>query len=398
MDDSSMTWADNFVYMSPVDEGPSPFLPDHAQPSIHPAQTHEFEQKSFETSQLQDTWGYAQHQPLYIDTTPIKPQEYAIPYGAVDAYGYVDSPMSVSHHDSHFDPRSSCSPGPSLHTIAPPPSSKNRSYTLEGAVTPISPPPAPAPPPHTQPHFQNNNTRGSSPPMGSLRPPSRPTSESSVKAERSSSTVPPAAGSSASVFATPVVSPNAPAPTASPLAKRPRGRPRKNPPSTRPSSPPPTVDYPFPQFPDNSTSTSLSTSPGHNGSGKGKALDFAGTEGVVPPIAGPVPIITTGTAGASGPMPGSSSSSKPRSHSHSDPPAAANGDPNATGKTSSSSNVPPGLTAGQGIFRLNMPREGEESATEPTGEKKKPIMACLFCRERKIACGPPPPGGPKRCK
>ncbi|KAI0356790.1 hypothetical protein OH77DRAFT_1360424, partial [Trametes cingulata] len=30
-------------------------------------------------------------------------------------------------------------------------------------------------------------------------------------------------------------------------------------------------------------------------------------------------------------------------------------------------------------------------------EKKKPIMACLFCRERKIACGPPPPGGPRRC-
>ncbi|KAI0771299.1 hypothetical protein BD413DRAFT_447802, partial [Trametes elegans] len=30
-------------------------------------------------------------------------------------------------------------------------------------------------------------------------------------------------------------------------------------------------------------------------------------------------------------------------------------------------------------------------------EKKKPIMACLFCRERKIACGPPPAGGPQRC-
>lgn len=26
----------------------------------------------------------------------------------------------------------------------------------------------------------------------------------------------------------------------------------------------------------------------------------------------------------------------------------------------------------------------------PEPPKKKPIMACLFCRERKIACGPPP--------
>ncbi|EPS96933.1 hypothetical protein FOMPIDRAFT_1089631, partial [Fomitopsis schrenkii] len=30
--------------------------------------------------------------------------------------------------------------------------------------------------------------------------------------------------------------------------------------------------------------------------------------------------------------------------------------------------------------------------------KKKPIMACLFCRERKIACGPPDPASPEqRC-
>lgn len=27
----------------------------------------------------------------------------------------------------------------------------------------------------------------------------------------------------------------------------------------------------------------------------------------------------------------------------------------------------------------------------PEPPKKKPIMACLFCRERKIGCGPPPP-------
>ncbi|KAI0767773.1 hypothetical protein C8Q74DRAFT_1204396, partial [Fomes fomentarius] len=40
---------------------------------------------------------------------------------------------------------------------------------------------------------------------------------------------------------------------------------------------------------------------------------------------------------------------------------------------------------------------GEEGGEGKESEKKKPIMACLFCRERKIACGPPPPGGPQRC-
>ncbi|KAI9068177.1 hypothetical protein FKP32DRAFT_1642761 [Trametes sanguinea] len=396
MDDMSMSWGDEPLYASPAGAGPSSgVMPDHEQPSIHPPQTYEFEQKSFEASQSQDVWDYTQHQQLYIDTTPVTPQDYnMLPYGAVDAYGYIDSPMSVSHPDHHFGLRHSSSPRPSLHPIAPPPSSQNRSYTLEGAITPISPPSLPPPQPHPQPDPQNTNARSSSPPMGSLRPPSRPTSGSSVKVERSSSAIPPATGSSASASATPVISPEAPVPATAPLTKRPRGRPRKNPPSARPSSPPPHVDYPFPQFPDNPSSTSSSASPAYAGAGKGKAPEAGG---VVPPIAGPVPVITAGTPGASGPMAGSSSCSQPRSHSHSDAAAAANVDGNATGKASSSSNVPPGLTAGQGIFRLNMPREGEETAAEPTGEKKKPIMACLFCRERKIACGPPPPGGPKRC-
>ena len=53
------------------------------------------------------------------------------------------------------------------------------------------------------------------------------------------------------------------------------------------------------------------------------------------------------------------------------------------------------------MFKLDMAiahgGDGEGAGgREP--EKKKPIMACLFCRERKIACGPPAPGGPQRCK
>ena len=60
--------------------------------------------------------------------------------------------------------------------------------------------------------------------------------------------------------------------------------------------------------------------------------------------------------------------------------------------------MPDGPTAGQAMFKLNMAVGSEEGAEGKEPEKKKPIMACLFCRERKIACGPPQPGGPQRCK
>lgn len=48
---------------------------------------------------------------------------------------------------------------------------------------------------------------------------------------------------------------------------------------------------------------------------------------------------------------------------------------------------------GQQMFKLTSPGTPKEPV------KKKPIMACLFCRERKIACGPPDPTSPEqRCK
>ncbi|KAH9922158.1 hypothetical protein B0H21DRAFT_701552 [Amylocystis lapponica] len=47
---------------------------------------------------------------------------------------------------------------------------------------------------------------------------------------------------------------------------------------------------------------------------------------------------------------------------------------------------------GQAIFKLTAANAVKEPA------KKKPVMACLFCRERKIACGPPVPGhADQRC-
>ena len=61
---------------------------------------------------------------------------------------------------------------------------------------------------------------------------------------------------------------------------------------------------------------------------------------------------------------------------------------------------------GQAVFKLtpsSIPgvTSGLSGAGAAAGKegKKKPIMACLFCRERKIACGPPAPGSPNpRCK
>ncbi|EMD36668.1 hypothetical protein CERSUDRAFT_114621 [Gelatoporia subvermispora B] len=50
------------------------------------------------------------------------------------------------------------------------------------------------------------------------------------------------------------------------------------------------------------------------------------------------------------------------------------------------------IKPGQSIFKLNTASADKEPV------KKKPIMACLFCRERKIACGPALPGNQdQRC-
>ncbi|KAI0649684.1 hypothetical protein C8Q79DRAFT_339726 [Trametes meyenii] len=239
---------------------------------------------------------------------------------------YVDSPQSSSF--------------PELHPVPPRLQTSSRSYTLEGAITPITP----------NPRVDNCGTlanpngphRSSSPPMGSLVAPSSrsPPAESSPMPIKAEPSPPP---------------PSAPTPPPPVVQKRPRGRPRKNPPNARPSSPPPAVDYPFPQFPEPSSSSASSAL---------RAEDAA-----LPPMAHPVPTLTAGTPGASGPGAGK-------------------------GAGAGASAMP-----GQAMFRLNMHREGSgEGADAPQPEKKKqPIMACLFCRERKIACGPPAPGGPRRC-
>lgn len=47
-------------------------------------------------------------------------------------------------------------------------------------------------------------------------------------------------------------------------------------------------------------------------------------------------------------------------------------------------------------MRLTPPPQNKKSSTDAD---KKPVLACLFCRGRKIACGPPLPGSiDKSCK
>lgn len=177
----------------------------------------------------------------------------------------------------------------------------NRSYTLEAAITPVSPPPAPPP-----------LAPAPRPVMGHL-----PIPEDLLPSEM------PAVPSQAHAHAhaqQPLAQAQPPAHPEQPV-RRPRGRPRKHPPLTR-ASPPPAVNYPFPQF-------NAHAEPGAAPSHIAMSLDEV-------------------------PMP-----------DNEDRP-------------------------GQAIFKLNTPGAPKEPP------KKKPIMACLFCRERKIACGPPVPGSCER--
>ncbi|THH17247.1 hypothetical protein EW146_g3525 [Bondarzewia mesenterica] len=74
--------------------------------------------------------------------------------------------------------------------------------------------------------------------------------------------------------------------------------------------------------------------------------------------------------------------------------------PPPTATTVSSSTVPPAgpsSPAGSALppsYPRTKSRGGQaiHKAPQPTKPRKKPALACLFCRERKIACGPPPPG------
>ncbi|TBU25774.1 hypothetical protein BD311DRAFT_727178 [Dichomitus squalens] len=251
-------------------------------------------------------------QPPYLS---IDIPDYSIPY---EDNMFVESPMSAPEMHTY--------PEASIHRALPALTVATRSYTLEGAITPISPQPKPRA--LTSPAPQMKRRTDSPLPMGFLRPPTPPLSRSCSSPSTSQSSIASSSGSgSAAQPSPPIDPPPCPAQQQQLLQKRPRGRPRKNPAPVRAPSPPPVVDYPFPQFP--------------------------------APLAG-VPSASASTSAI--------------------PPPA----PTMT------------IAAGQAMFKLNMALgEGEGEGKEP--EKKKPIMACLFCRERKIACGPPPPGGPQRC-
>ncbi|KAI0089565.1 hypothetical protein BDY19DRAFT_110595 [Irpex rosettiformis] len=73
------------------------------------------------------------------------------------------------------------------------------------------------------------------------------------------------------------------------------------------------------------------------------------------------------------------------------PSAKSKMSPSSTAKSADEIQTEPTGRPGESVIKLavNVPRE----------PKKKPIMACLFCRERKIACGhPAPTDEDRRCK
>lgn len=288
---------------------------------------------------------------------------------------FVDSPISPHAPELQMMPGFT---GTSLHS-RPLPTGPTRSYTLEGAITPVSPKPRAATTSSVSsssssstkasPSAASTSSRASAPsrvpkrksesppPMGSLRPPSPDSVPAQTKTKPQ--TLP---STSHTVKSEPTAAPT-PAERSSPQGqqqqqqKRPRGRPRKNPSTVRAASPPPVVDYPFPQFPPGSSSSS-SSSPG----------SASASTSVSGAAAGATTTTGTGTTAA------------------------------GTSTTTATMTVTGGQMApGQAMFQLNMSL-GEEGGEGKESEKKKPIMACLFCRERKIACGPPPPGGPQRCK
>ncbi|THH27103.1 hypothetical protein EUX98_g7091 [Antrodiella citrinella] len=137
--------------------------------------------------------------------------------------------------------------------------------------------------------------------------------------------------------------------TSSNSSGKPRGRPRKRQNNdAKPTSPPRIVDYPFPKFEEGGSSFSSAS----------------------PSIPTP-PIPDRDTRRVIAPKP----------EAPVQPPPVLSMDeipiPDAESKP------------GQAIFKLNTPPEIKEKP------KKKPILACLFCRERKIACGQPLPGSTK---
>lgn len=184
-------------------------------------------------------------------------------------------------------------------------------------------------------------------------PPRSPSLAETKRSASTSTSLSEATGSSSGYSASPAPSskPSTPLSTISTSTSssngsaKPRGRPRKrqNTDVSKATSPPRVVDYPFPKF-DGSNQNITSGLP--TPSFDAKRIAPKPSEPAHPP-----PVLSMDEI----PIP--DAESKP----------------------------------GQAIFKLNSPPEVKEKP------KKKPILACLFCRERKIACGQPLPGSTK-CK
>lgn len=271
-----------------------------------------------------------------------------------------------------------------LHPPLPPPRiTSTTSYTLMGAVTPVTPvfhgpPPAlaPAPPAAVQPPAPAQ-APVHLPAQGPIQPPTQtqPPRQQPVQQQQR--------------------------PVQQQQQRDPRPAPRKRVvrPFLRPLTPPPGVlerllaSQPDPEPPRPPTPPAVPREPAPPS---------------VPAAAPQVPAANIAAVPAKRPR------GRPRKHPVPPPPAltkeARYGYPKAEPGTTSTTERPAKLARtksgagaeeipGQSTFHIAddpMPlepkaEEGKDGAKEGEGkkaEKKKPVMACLFCRERKIACGP----------
>ncbi|KAI0922606.1 hypothetical protein AcV5_009535 [Taiwanofungus camphoratus] len=332
-----------------ADYPPGEFAAGPLQPEPA-AQAYDAQLSPYAADALADCGAHALTYDLPDRDDPMAPHEYAPLPGTAYIHGHYvpfrgDAPdagsMSFEAGPSspyadaptpHIPAHWPASPACALHEPCPE-FQHHRSYTLAAAITPVQPTPAPA--------AVVCEPQSSRPPMGRLPSPDPDPVPAPAPAHAHAPV--PAPAPQPEVAPVPAAQPNPP--------KRPRGRPRKKPVDRQaaPSSPRQPVAYPFPQFPAPPARTARPLPPPFTAPGQPLPPLPPARPQTPPPPPPPPPVAL-------------SLDEVPLSERDRD------------GKP------------GQAIFKLN----AAGATREPP--KKKPIMACLFCRERKIACGPPVPG------
>ncbi|KAH9835012.1 uncharacterized protein C8Q71DRAFT_136792 [Rhodofomes roseus] len=254
-------------------------------------------------------------------------------------YAYYASPPQSPDEDPYEQDYYVATPPRPIHNT--------RSYTLENAMIPVTPvKKSPEPPTPTVPSHRGRPIMDHLPFPGDVTANATQTPASqTVQAVTAPSNVQPASPMSQKASGAQKASSSHGQPI-----RRGRGRPKKPPLPSR-SSPPLPVNYPYPSF---DAPVQPPPAPGYDVRPQRRWMDS-----LTPPESSDAP-----------------------ADAHLQPQVSLDEIPFPEGAEH----------PGQQMFKLTSPG----AAKDPV--KKKPIMACLFCRERKIACGPPVAGAAEqRC-